>query len=262
VAARWGRWGARGRTVVALVRLLPGMRWGPSAVEGVGKVASVVAAALAGAAAAITIGSWPANAEWIPAWSALGILYLACGLALWRDRDWARALTLGVAGWGLGACIEASFALGPSSLTLVATLGHALLFGLVAILPDALPPRHRWSLTLAAAALPCALAFGFAPQHSLATTIVVVASALTLVAGTAGVARGRTWGLLLALVGAPAVAASVLVTPSTRALRHAHPILPHQNAVMIDVLGLCAAGLALAALVPFLGPIARFLRRE
>jgi hypothetical protein len=238
------------------------MRFGPGAIEGLGKVASVVAAVLAGAAAAITVGMWPANAEWIPAWSAASVLYLSCGLALWRGHAWARAFTLGVAGWGLGACVEACLALGLQPLTIVAALGHAILFGLVAILPDGLPPRHRWSLTLAAAALPCALAFGFAPQHALATTIVVVVGALTLVAGAAGVARGRTWGLLVALVGAPTVAASVLLTPSRGILHHAHPILPHHNPVMIDVLGLCAAGLSLAALVPFVGPIARFLGRK
>lgn len=238
------------------------MRLGPSAVEGLGKSASVVAAALAGAAAAITVGLWPANAEWIASWTAASLLYLACGLALWRHRDWARSFTLGVAGWGLGACLEACFALGLGPVTLTAALGHALLFTLVAVLPDGLPQRHRWSLTLAAAALPCALAFGFAPQQSITTTIVVIAGALTLVAGTAGVARGRTWGLLVAFVGAPMVAASVLFTPSSGVLHHAHPILPHRNPVMIDVLGLSAAGLALAALLPFAGPIARFLRRN
>jgi hypothetical protein len=205
---------------------------------------------------------WPANVEWIPAWTAASLLYLACGLALWRGRDWARSFTLGVAGWGLGACLEGCIALGIGSLTLVAALAHAILFALVAILPDALPPRHRWSLTLAAAALPCALAFGFAPQQSLTTAVFVIGGALMLVAGAAGVARGRTWGLLVAFVAAPAVAATVLVTPSRGVLQHAHPILPHHNPVMIDVLGLCAAGLAVAALLPFIGPIARFLRRN
>jgi hypothetical protein len=68
--------------------------------------------------------------------------------------------------------------------------------------------------------------------------------------------------LLVALLGAPAVALSVLVTPSHGVLHHAHPILPHRNPVMIDVLGLCAAGLAVAALLPFAGPITRFLRRN
>ena len=238
------------------------MRIGPAGVEGLSKTASVSAAARAGAAAAITVGRWPANGEWIPAWIAASLLYLCCGLALWRGRDWARAFTLGVAGWGLGACIEGCFALGLGTLTLVAAIGHALLFGLVAILPDGLPPRHRWSLTLAAAALPCALAYGFAPQQSIFTASVVITGSLMLVAGAAGLARGRTWGLLLAFVAAPAVAASVLVTPSRGILQHAHPILPHRNPVMIDVLGLCAAGLALAALLPFARPIARFLRRS
>jgi hypothetical protein len=219
----------------------------------------VIAATLAGAAAAITVGMWPANVAWVPAWTAVSVLYVVCALALWRGRDWARAFSLGVAGWGLGAWLQGCVALGLTPLTITATLGHALLFGLVAISRDGLPPRHRWSLTLASASLPSAIAFGLAPQQSLPVALLCAGGGLALVAGAVGVARGKTRGLIIGLVAAPAIAGSVLVTPGRSWLLHPHAILPHGSPVMMDVLGICAAALAIAAILPFAGPIRRFL---
>lgn len=226
----------------------------------VSRVASGVALALAVCAGAITVGLFPQNADWAPAWIGLTVLYGFGAVALWQSRRWARAFMLGVAGWGLCGWIDAWAVLGPSGLTISATAGHALLLAAAAFVPAALPRRHAWSLLLASAALPCGLAFGLAPGQSAGLAAAMLIGTGLLVVGATGLARGRTWGLFTQLAGAPLIAWAATFTPRVAWLEASHPYLP-DNGILLSFVGLCAAVLAAASFIPFAGPVLRHLRR-
>jgi hypothetical protein len=236
------------------------MRSESSRVPLVVHLAAGTAVALAICAGVITAGLFPQNGDWGPAWIGLTLLYGAGAVALWQRRPWAREFMLGVAGWGLCAWIDAVAVLGFSSLTVSATVGHALMVGLAALVPASLSRRHSWSLLLASAALPCGIAFGLAPEQSLGMASAMLGGTGLLLVGAIGLARGRTWGLLTQLAGAPLVAFAAFYAPRIAWLEASHPMLP-DNGILLSFVGMCAAALALASFVPFAGPVVRHLRR-
>jgi hypothetical protein len=224
------------------------------------RIAAAGALALATSAGTITAGLFPANAGWAPAWIGLTGLYVVGAVALWKGRGWAREFMLGVAGWGFCAWLDALVVVGPSTLTVAATFAHALMIGLAALVPARLERRHSWSLLLASAALPCGIAFGLAPDQPLLLAATMLVGAGMLVTGATGLARGRAWGLFMQLAGAPMMAAAAWYAPKVAWLQANHPVLP-DNGVLLSFIGMCAAVLAAASWIPFVGPVSRHLRR-
>lgn len=236
------------------------MRSEPNSVHLLSRLAAVAAAGLAACAGVITAGMVPDNADWAPAWVGLSLLYVVGSVALWQGRAWAREFMLGVGGWGLCAWLDATAVLGVHELTVSATLGHAALVGLAAFVPAQLTRRHSWSLLLASAALPCGVAFGLAPEQSLSLATTMLLGTGLLLTGAIGLARGRAWGLLVQIAGAPLVALAAIEAPTVAWLEASHPWMP-DNGILLSFVGMCAAALAAASFVPFAGPIARHLRK-
>ncbi|HJL31991.1 MAG TPA: hypothetical protein RMI62_23105 [Polyangiaceae bacterium LLY-WYZ-15_(1-7)] len=221
--------------------------------------AAAVALLLAGGAGTLTAGMWPDNGVWLPAWIAATAVYVALAWGLWQGRAWARALGLGVALFGLAGWIEAWIVAGTSPTTVAASLAHCAFAPLLFWAPRRVGGRHGFALLAAGAALQPALGFALAPAQSGGTMAAVLAGAGLVVLGAIGVARGRTWGLLGALLGAPVLAAAVFYAPSLGFLTAPHPHLP-ANPVMLDLLGALAAGFAALSVAPWVAPMVGFLR--
>lgn len=200
------------------------------------------------------------------AWIAASALYTVVGAGLWRRTPWARSLGLGVVLWGLLAWVQSMFAgLGVQPLLVGIVAGHAVVAALLAAAPCGLEPRHRWSLLLAGAALPGALMYGFAPLADPYTRVMLVGGAGLLFAMAVGLARGRSWGLLAALPAVPMLCTGAFVAPAVVPIALMHPLLaadvmPH-GVLLLRFLGVSAAVLACASVVPFARPVVAFLRR-
>jgi hypothetical protein len=179
---------------------------------------------------------------------------LAVGTA--RDRGWARWLGMGVAGfWTLLAC-AVGLSIDLFAATDVAFLGAVIgVHGALVVLlsrPDDTHPRVATSLLLAGLALIPLLVLGVSEVvgglMGGRTSWWELSAAGLALAGTLGLARSRTWGLLAVGAGGLALGATALCPSS---LGHA-----------------CGCGspmamvgfLVLAAALPFAGPVVRFLR--
>ncbi|MGH1346880.1 MAG: hypothetical protein ACRBN8_35255 [Nannocystales bacterium] len=231
----------------------------------VARVAAVLVLGLSCTAAMNAYATVAAGADWLAAWTAASALYTVVGAGLWRRTPWARSLGLGVVLWGLLAWVQSMFAgLGFHPLLLGIVGGHAVVAALLALCECGLEPRHRWSLLLAGAALPGALMYGFAPLADPQTRVMLVGGAGLLFAMAVGLSRGRTWGLLAALPAVPMLCTGAFVAPAVVPISLMHPLLaadlmPH-GVLMLRFLGVSAAVLACASVLPFAGPVARFLR--
>ncbi len=231
------------------------------------RVAAVLVLGLSCIAAMNAYATIAAGADWLAAWTAASALYTVVGAGLWRRTPWARSLGLGVVLWGLLAWVQSMFAgLGFQPLLLGIVGGHAAVAALLAIAPCELQPRHRWSLLLAGAALPGALMYGFAPLADPQTRVMLVGGAALLFAMAVGLSRGRTWGLLAALPAVPMLCTGAFVAPAVVPISLMHPLLaadvmPH-GVLLLRFLGVSAAVLACASVLPFAGPVVRFLRRS
>ena len=144
--------------------------------------------------------------------------------------------------------------------------GHVVSVGLLLASPCGLARRHRISLVLAGAALPGALMFGLAPLQDLATRVMLVGGAGLLFSMSVGLARGRTWGLLAGIFAVPMLATGAFVAPPTVSIAFMHPLLPEGSmpggVLLLRLLGVTSAALALASVVPFVGPVVRFVSRS
>lgn len=218
-----------------------------------------------GVCAFIAVGMAPLNTEWIPAWAALTLINLVAVYAHWVGRDWARGYGLGLALWALVCSAQSTFVLGLQPFVTAGMAGMVLLVGLLLLDRREGGPggRHLVSMVLASAAVPCAVIYGLAPQHTWLVTAGVLGGAGVVVSGAWGVCRGRTWGLLAGLAGAILLSVTVAKAQHAGWLLHPHPILPNSNPLALLGLGITGSVLSLASSLVFLAPIVRFLvRRE
>ncbi len=230
------------------------------------RAASLVVFTLSCVAAMNAYGTAGVGCDWLAAWVAASALYSVAGVGLWRGEAWARNLALGMVTWGLLAWVQSTFVgLGGHPLIIGVIGGHGLAVVLLAFAPAGLERRHRWSLVLAGAALPGALMYGFAPLAELTTRVLLVGGAALLFSMAMGIARGRTWGLLAAAAAVPMLCAGAFVAPPVVSTALMHPLLPAgvmpHGMLLIRFLGISAGVLALASVLPFAGPIVRFVRR-
>jgi len=175
----------------------------------------------------------------------LGGLHAALAGGVLRDRASARWLGVGLSFfWLLGAAVAV-------------TVHPPLRWGFIALhlplpvlllRPDELHPRTSLSLLLTGAGLVPAVFLGWAAAgapEAWSLWSLPVAS-LCAVLGAVGLARGRTWGLLLVLGAGAALTASALACEA----------LDGRGAELVGSVGLLLG----AAGAPFARPIVRFLR--
>lgn len=225
------------------------------------RLAGVMALAPAGVAAAIGFEMPATDASWIPAWSAIAVLYTALAVVIWQRRPFARSMALGVCLAGLISSVQGLMVAGPQPILLLGAVGHGLwTVALLAARTD-LDRRHQAALACAGAAVPCAVMFGLAPQQEPITTLGVFVGAALVVACTIGLAKGKTWGLLIAPLASAAVILSVGHATGAGHLSAPHPMLP-DNPIALTALGVSAAILCAMSFVFYLGPLVRFLRRK
>jgi len=227
------------------------------------RLASLTAAVIALGSAVVAATMLPNNTEWIPAWLGLAAVFGAASRGLWQGKGWAHAFALGLSLWGLVCFVESSIVAGICPFFVVGTVLHAGLVGLLLLTWRGWGLHGRLAFTTAAvgAALPCAALYALAPQQSWTVTLGVLGGALVLAAGTWGICRGRTWGLLAALAGAVGVVLTITEAAALGWLQYDHVFLPSSNPLALQVLGLAAAVLAVAAVAPWLGSMLRFLVR-
>ncbi len=211
----------------------------------------------------IAAGMAPLNTEWIPAWSALAMTYLVGAHAQWTARPWARGYGLGIAIYCLFSSLQAVLVLGLHPLAMTGATVCALLVVLQLLCrgDDEPAGRHLLSMVLASMAVPCAVVYGLAPQHTWLVTAGVLGGAAVAVSGTWGVCRGRTWGLFASLAGAILITVSLFSAQHAGVLHHPHPILPNTGSLALLAMGIVSATLCFGSALVFLVPIIRFLRR-
>lgn len=182
---------------------------------------------------------------------ALAAVHGVLAWAVARRGPWARWVAMGVAFYGtLGA-----IALAPSLGAPGCAAGRWLMVGLHAPLPlllarpDPLHARTSLSLLLAGAALVPTLTLGLQTLAFGVLFVLPAAAALLATAGTYGVARGRTWGLLgLGAAGLTLLGPAIGAGASGCAF-----------AATLGATTALASVLLLAAVAPFVGPMTRFL---
>ncbi len=211
---------------------------------------------------ATTVALVEHNTEWIPAWVVVTLLYGVGSWGLLTRRHWSRAFGAGLSLFAVAACAQCVYALGPLPTTLVAGGVHVVWLLLLFFVRSAQTRREGLSMVAASVALMPAVGFALAPEQTGGVMIAVLAGAGILLLGTMGLARGRTWGLLLALVGAPVLAVSVLHAPSLSHFTGPHAFVGQPlQPLMLDALGVVAAAAAVGAVLPYLVPMVRFLFR-
>jgi hypothetical protein len=214
-------------------------------------------------ALAASFGFWMNGTDWVLAWVLVAALYFIAAVGLFTGRPFAAPFARGLALFGTGAFIQAFWAVGYLPSIAAGIVIHAVLLAATLALPSALSKRQGLSVTLASAALIPAAAYALAPEQSGSVAIAVLVGMALVWLGTFGVARGRTWGLFIALVGAPILATTVFFAPSLSFFVAPH-FMVHQplQPLMLDALGSVAAAGAILAVLPFVGPMFRFLFNE
>lgn len=225
-------------------------------------------------AVALAFGYWPGDPGWMIAGLGAAALFAVEAVLLWRRVPWAGPVGLGMVGFSFGLWTQSLIALGfvaahsAGAATSTATCaiglgGSAVAMGFILAIPRAFSWRHLVSIAFAGASLIPAVTFALAPAQSTTVALAVGVGSAAVLAGTVAVGRGRTWGLLLNLLGAAILAVGVAFAPWLGRVTTVHPWLPNANAFLIDVLGTSAAVLAGLSAALYLGPLVRFaLRRE
>lgn len=203
----------------------------------------------------------PADVEWMPLWGALASVYVVLAAALWREHPAARPVGLALALGGLACSIQGWVVAGPMPLMLWGVVGHGVWTASLLFVPRRVSRRNGVAVALAGAAIPCALMYGLAPQQDPWTTVGMLTGAGLVLTSALGVSRGRTWGLLLAPLGAVAVGSTVASSPRCGCLTDGHPLLPEAG-LAITALGVAAAVLATLAFLVYVAPMVRFVRRR
>ncbi|MCB9598054.1 MAG: hypothetical protein H6719_35390 [Sandaracinaceae bacterium] len=177
---------------------------------------------------------------------AFGLMTLHAVLALGvlGDRAWARWMGIGVGfAWVLATSLVACTA--SPAIWLFAAL-HAPLPLLLAR-PDGVHGRTSISLLLTGMALPLALTLGLGELARFSVSWVNLLATGIVAVGAIGLARDRTWGLLLCGLAGVTFLAGGLLDPVA------------MERPLFEISGLVALPL-MAALVPFARPMARWLR--
>ena len=238
------------------------------------RVNAVSFAVLTLAAIALSVGYWPGDPGWMVAGLGAAALFAVNAGLLWRRVPWAGPVGFGLTAFSLGLWTQSLIALAfvagrspgapISGTTCAIGLGRSVIaMGLVLAIPRAVPLRHWLSIAFAGAALVPAVVFALAPAQSTVVALAVGVGSAAVLAGTVAVGRGRTWGLLLNLLGAAILGGGVAFAPSLGWITTAHPWLPNAGVFLVDILGMTAAGLAGVSTAIYLGPLVRFaLRRD
>lgn len=218
---------------------------------------------------ALSVGYAESSPVWMLALLAVAGVFGTVGVLLWRGVAWAAPLGLGLTSYAAVAWGQSSVALGVcttndpwgSTFLTCALLcgGCVAAFGLLWFIPRTMSIRHGASVAFAGAALTPSVTFALAPGQETSVAIAMLAGAAVLVAGALGLARGRTWGLLLNLLGAGIVSVGVAFAPWLGQLPGGHPWLSQSGSLLVNVIGVSAATLALLSSSLYAGPILRFV---
>lgn len=225
------------------------------------RIAAGLALVPAGVCASVGALLGPADVGWGPLWGSLAVVYVLVAAALWREHPASRPAGLALALGGLVCSAQGWVVAGPSPLMIGGVAGHALWSMAVLLTPRRLSRRQASAIFLASASVPCAIIYGLAPQQDLAAMLGMLAGAMLVLGSAVGISRGRTWGLLLAPVGAIAICTTVAGAPQCGCLADAHPMLP-QAGLAVMAMGVAAAVLSTVAFAVYVAPIVRFLRNR
>lgn len=225
------------------------------------RIAALMALGPAGVAAAIALQMPASNASWIPAWGAIAVVYVALSVVLWQRRQFARSMALGVCIAGLITSVQGLIVAGGEPILVWGAVGHVLWNTALLRTRANLERRHEAALACAGAAVPCAVMFGLAPQQEPITTLGVLVGAALVVGSVTGLAKGKTWGLLIAPLASAAVIASVGFATRYGHLSAPHPMLP-ENPIALSALGVSAALLSGMSFGFYLRPLIRFLKEK
>lgn len=221
---------------------------------------------------AFSFGFGQDDAQWTIPFAAVGLMHVPLAAALVFRRRWSGPASLGVAGltlvasvWMLcrleAASVRYDIAVSQSAVAWTAVL--ALVAAVLAlVLPKCMSWRHACAVGFAAAAVKGALWFSLVPFQSVVVAVLTLLGAVTVFASAVAVARGRTWGLLAALVGALTIAVATRLAPASMPLAATHSWLPNGTAVNPGLAGFQTALLAAVAPMLYLLAMARFLLRR
>jgi hypothetical protein len=236
-----------------------------------GERRAVAAAVLAFYALIFLLVALTPPAGWGPCFAALAGVYGLGFFALVAGYFWARWYAIGIGMSGFISGLFSMWQMGPEPILLFYSGTHVLasliLWGsTMAALFDGQaewrkrfhmdePATHRLGKAIirAGISLPYIVMYALAPRQDAAMTMMVIASGLVAVVGIWALVNLRTWGVVAMVAGAAAVLGSLSSA--------GHVGVTQTLSVDLAVFGLMAAGMLVAAALPFAKPIARYLRR-
>ncbi|MEM6296791.1 MAG: hypothetical protein AAGA54_36330 [Myxococcota bacterium] len=211
------------------------------------------------------------STAWMTALLLECVLFGAIGVLLWRRVPWAVPLGLGLTGYcavgfaqaaGAAAMVAATDPWGLSFQAYAGlSVGCTAAFGLLWTTPRTMSARQGFAVAFAGAALVTAVTFALAPGQAAVLSGVMLGGAAVLVCGAVGLARGRTWGLLVNVLGAACMGIGAWLAPSVASLPATHPLVVEGSSLLVSGMGVIAASLAAISSGLYLGPIVRFLLR-
>ena len=218
--------------------------------------------------------------EWLPAFSAMLLVYGTAFFGVAAEWFWGRWFAIGLGYWGLtmaGMAFVSLRQLPPPLLFF--GLSHGLVS--ICLLGDKMAAafeakpgwKERWklddegvlrvrkSVTRAASSLPALIMFALAPRE--AEGIARYALPVFAVVGLSGLLTRRTFGVLALAAGGVLGIATSLFDPGSMSLSsgaETYASVAPFLSVPTALLGPYAAALLCAAALPFLRPMARYLR--
>jgi hypothetical protein len=219
--------------------------------------------------------------EWVAVFTAMTLMYGLAFFSVAAEWFWGRWFATGLGYWGMWMTVMAwvtTRTLPPAMIifgAMHAVVAGCLAGGKMAALFDAKPAwRERWkiddqgvirvrkSVTRAASSLPAVIMFVLAPREG-QEALALAAFGLAAV-GLAGVLLQRTVGVIsLAMAGAATVALTQLAGPTAPvyAINRLSPFFDLGPAVQ-PAMGVLGAALLVAAVLPFLKPMAAYVLRS
>lgn len=221
--------------------------------------------------------------EWVPVFTAMTLMYGVAFFAVAAEWFWGRWFATGLGYWGMTMMVMAWVTTRslPPAMIIFGTMHAIIALGLggekMAALFDAKPAwRERWkldeqgvirvrkSVTRAASSLPALIMFALAPREGQGFWLGVAAMSLA-VGGLGGLLTRRTWGVF-ALAGAGAVTAALFAfggdAQGIAEMYHYSPLGEAGGLALTPALGGLAVLLLCAAALPFVKPMASFVRRR
>ena len=217
--------------------------------------------------------------EWVPVFSAMTLMYGVTFFAVAAEWFWGRWFATGLGYWGVTMAIMAwvtTRTLPPAMIifgSMHALVSVCLMGEKMAAVFDAKPAwRARWklddqgvirvrkSVTRAASSLPALIMFALAPREG--QEMLGLAAFALVLAGIGGVLVQRTFGvILLAAGGVATTALAVFGSPPVGGWISAFGPFSDLSAAGIW-LGAIAGALSLAAVLPFVRPMAAYVLRR